>query len=82
MQGFIASLTLILSNADRPDGPRYPIVQELVGLREQYTSHTLNSTVALVLAAQRSDDLTWVLDYCKETCVYLFSIQHTRGHSN
>ncbi|KAJ5224917.1 uncharacterized protein N7469_008420, partial [Penicillium citrinum] len=63
----------------RPDGPRYPIVQELVGLREQYTSHTLNSTVALVLATQRSDDLTWVLDYCKETgfAPFIFTTEQT-----
>ncbi|OQE15472.1 hypothetical protein PENSTE_c028G09484 [Penicillium steckii] len=67
------------SNADRPGGPRYPIVQELVGLREQYTSHVLNSTVALVLAAQRSDDLTWVLDYCKETgfAPFIFTTEQT-----
>ncbi|KAJ5085412.1 hypothetical protein N7532_010183, partial [Penicillium argentinense] len=50
----------------RPGGPRHAIVQELVGLRKAYTSLAVNSSVGLVLASQRSDDLTWLLAYCKE----------------
>jgi hypothetical protein len=46
--------------------PSRHVAQELASLTEAYTSYAVNSSVGLVLASIRSDDLTWLLDYCHE----------------
>ncbi|KAJ5652694.1 hypothetical protein N7507_010120 [Penicillium longicatenatum] len=41
--------------------------QELAILRDAYSSNSVNSSVGLILASIRTDDLTWLLDYCRES---------------
>ncbi|KAJ5129091.1 hypothetical protein N7526_007257 [Penicillium atrosanguineum] len=48
------------------NGSARHVAQQLANLTEAYTSHAVNSSVGLVLASLRSDDLTWLLDYCHE----------------
>lgn len=40
--------------------------QQLAHFRDTYTPDAVNSSVGLVLASVRTDDLTWLLDYCRE----------------
>lgn len=51
------------------DGSSRLVAQQLAYLTEAYTSHAVNSSVGLVLASIRTDDLTWLLDYCHERWV-------------
>lgn len=41
--------------------------QQLAHFTDAYTPDAVNSSVGLVLASIRTDDLTWLLDYCRES---------------
>ncbi|KAJ5931016.1 hypothetical protein N7466_006509 [Penicillium verhagenii] len=42
-------------------------VKGLASLTDAYISHAANSSVGLVLASIRTDDLSWLLEYCQES---------------
>lgn len=51
------------------------VTQQLAEIHKTYSS---NSTIGLVLAATQSEDLTWLLEYCRDQYVpHLLSIQYT-----
>ncbi|KAJ5689868.1 hypothetical protein N7462_004260, partial [Penicillium macrosclerotiorum] len=49
------------------ESTRRNLVQGLVDLRDAYTSHSVNSSVGFALATVHTDDLKWLLDYCRNT---------------
>ena len=67
LQGATSTESLGAPVSDSPvfhNGPARYVAQQLANLTEAYTSHAVNSSVGLVLASLRTDDLTWLLDYC------------------
>lgn len=44
----------------------HQVAQQLAHVTDAYTPDAVNSSVGLVLASVRTDDLTWLLDYCRE----------------
>lgn len=46
--------------------PSRQVAQQLAHVTDAYTPDAVNSSVSLVLASVRTDDLTWLLDYCRE----------------
>ena len=42
-------------------------VQQLADLTQAYISHNVNASISLALASLRTDDLTCLLEHCKES---------------
>jgi hypothetical protein len=61
-----AWIVLTLAPIEQEESNRNQAIRELADITATYSDL---SQVGLVLAATKSDDLQWLLDYCKERCV-------------